>query len=431
MKLFAKPLLSWKEPTWFGVSMRSRRGWLLHLLFFLLVFAGMSFGFYADRNWGKGPGRNWGVLQAELVCLLIAVVLTGVLQLRDLGREIGISDSAVTAFAQAGTFVSTATWALKDLAGAEIVRPQELSKPFGVLYLELRKTRRWRVALGVPSDVRPERIAEVLHGVGVPVRLSGWAPGAAAAPVPPPAPRTDGAAPSSVEVSTVPSPYAGRVLARKNVAELIGCLPLLALLVPGVIAVVYGLLKRNEMPLEELAVWVACGAAAALTGILFGRQFQMFYVGRALLRAARAAVRERPDALVNPDDSEAVFVEVLPREGWGEGTTKTGDVGFLRVDEAARCLLFEGDAERWRVPAGSVIACEVEPASVRAGQQDEAVVAQYVAVLKARAGDGVWERPLARPHLELRWLKNRHREAKARALRELIVSRLRLSAPDR
>ena len=36
------------------------------------------------------------------------------------------------------------------------------------------------------------------------------------------------------------------------------------------------------------------------------------------------------------------------------------DVGFLRLDSARGLLLFEGDKERYWVPAGAILSCEVE-----------------------------------------------------------------------
>jgi hypothetical protein len=61
MKIFAKPLLSWKEPPFFVMQFRDRKGWALRLLFAIVIFAVMLFGFYADRKWGQGPAKRWSL----------------------------------------------------------------------------------------------------------------------------------------------------------------------------------------------------------------------------------------------------------------------------------------------------------------------------------------------------------------------------------
>ena len=61
--------------------------------------------------------------------------------------------------------------------------------------------------------------------------------------------------------------------------------------------------------------------------------------------------------MVDPDAAAARFVEIVPKSNWDvRGLPENAtDVGFLAFDFQARILLFEGDRERYRIPAGALI----------------------------------------------------------------------------
>jgi hypothetical protein len=66
---------------------------------------------------------------------------------------------------------------------------------------------------------------------------------------------------------------------------------------------------------------------------------------------------------VDPDGPEAIFVEMVPRRHWARANRMletAGDLGFLRIDAGRGLLLFEGDRERYQIPAGAILGCEVE-----------------------------------------------------------------------
>jgi len=82
-------------------------------------------------------------------------------------------------------------------------------------------------------------------------------------------------------------------------------------------------------------------------------------------RLTRRLVRSRPDAIVDPDDPECVFVAVVPRKNWTKlNLDDPSDRGFLLVDARERQLLFEGLRERYRIPANALISCEIEALDV-------------------------------------------------------------------
>jgi hypothetical protein len=107
-----------------------------------------------------------------------------------------------------------------------------------------------------------------------------------------------------------------------------------------------------------------------------------------------AAIRQRPGALVEPDDPDAVYVGVVPRQNWGRLMLENcQDVGLLKTDPARRELLFEGVRQRWRIPADSIESCELEEYTVGPPGPSNQNVFLLAVLLVSRDG-GTWEAPL-------------------------------------
>src|SRR5262249_5594854 len=108
-----------------------------------------------------------------------------------------------------------------------------------------------------------------------------------------------------------------------------------------------------------------------------------------------SAIRRRGNAHVDPDDADAFYVGLIPRKNWGKIMAENAeDIGYAKIDPLRRVLLFEGDRQRWTIPAASIEACEMAEFCVGpVGPDDGNVFA--VAVLKANVGGRVWEAPLA------------------------------------
>jgi hypothetical protein len=86
--------------------------------------------------------------------------------------------------------------------------------------------------------------------------------------------------------------------------------------------------------------------------------FGITYVCRRLCRV----LGQRADALVSPADSEARFVDIVPRVHWHQIVPdRATDRGLFSIDERNGRLLFEGLKERYVIPADAVISCVVEP----------------------------------------------------------------------
>jgi energy-coupling factor transporter transmembrane protein EcfT len=91
----------------------------------------------------------------------------------------------------------------------------------------------------------------------------------------------------------------------------------------------------------------------------FDRINPSFFSNSRLRRRARRELKCRLDKIVNPEDVDSRFVEIVPRARWAKPMLRNAvDVGFLKVDQQNGFLFFEGDNERYRIPAQAIIKCE-------------------------------------------------------------------------
>ena len=113
-----------------------------------------------------------------------------------------------------------------------------------------------------------------------------------------------------------------------------------------------------------------------------------------MFRKARAQLLQRPEAIVDANNPDAIFVEVVPRRNWGKIALQNAeDVGFLHLDSQRRELLIEGDNKRYRVPVPAVVSCAVELMNPEAAD-DERDTPVGLVVLKVRDRLGEREVPL-------------------------------------
>jgi hypothetical protein len=230
--------------------------------------------------------------------------------------------------------------------------------------------------------------------------------------VPPPTP-------ASATVETIPEPLGGQVLTRPHLytGAVLALLP--AALGMGTFFGVLGLAlaQGDDLDAEAGIAAIVIGFGAMGAALWWMVYFADFLPSRYLLRLARAAVAQRPDRLVEPDDPDAVFVQVIPRAHWGRMMLENAaDVGFLRIDRDRRELLYEGDRERWVVPAAAVVTCAVESFLVGPPGQGSTF---YVAVLRARVGSALWEAPFTRRHV---YWGPRSQSGRERETRELALA---------
>jgi hypothetical protein len=152
------------------------------------------------------------------------------------------------------------------------------------------------------------------------------------------------------------------------------------------------------------AVVVAAGIAAPVAACVYLVRYEGTLPALYYRRKTRAVIQTRPEPVVEADDPDAVFVEHIPRANWHRLMLQNAtDIGLFKVDTRRRMLLFEGDRERWVIPAEGVLSCEVEEFT-ELGQEENKCNLHAVVVLTANIDGRVWEAPLSpRPTEFIPW----------------------------
>ena len=213
---------------------------------------------------------------------------------------------------------------------------------------------------------------------------------------------------ATAEVQAVDARFAGWVLTKRNMATgyLIGMFPLLGMVLGlGMMVVAYPVIFPGDkefprlLELSRSQAMLLFGGGGILTAAatIYGLLFPSLLNCRYIHWAARRAVSRRPDTIVRPG-ADSLFVDIVPRANWNRLMLENAaDIGFLTVDAQRREVRFEGDKERYRIPADALLSCELEKSFyARSAKQDAPGI--WLAVIRASGPAGVWEAPVA-PHL--------------------------------
>src|SRR5437870_1472434 len=150
--------LRWREPWFFSLRMRDRRGWQRKGWLIVAIFVAMMVGWYLDQRYGKG--LRIGIAGAILLCLGIAVFVGF---LNDLTfSEVQATDAGV-ARATYGHGVGAALWRYQDMLTFSFIPRESSGKPFGLLVLVMRASI---VVLGVPEGVTRSELVEFFRSHG-------------------------------------------------------------------------------------------------------------------------------------------------------------------------------------------------------------------------------------------------------------------------
>jgi hypothetical protein len=212
------------------------------------------------------------------------------------------------------------------------------------------------------------------------------------------APRNDLA-----QITLLPPEHCGKVLTRAmmvkgNLYSAIGLVGLFG----GLMLLAWGATRLEEAEKAHVngdALGVGLCVAGGL-GVLFaiGGIFvdSSFGGNRMLRKAFFAAVDRRDDAIVDPADPAARFVEIVPKLNWNKTMLdNASDIGLLVADPVRNEIRFEGDRERWRLPAASITNATLEHYVHGNGAGKTKM---FYVVLRANRADGFWEAPIRERH---------------------------------
>jgi hypothetical protein len=168
-----------------------------------------------------------------------------------------------------------------------------------------------------------------------------------------------------VQIETLPPEYADKILSAPSIDRVRTLynvtFPLMAVAAAGLLVWAVSLhreivddrnISKTAFTTALFVLGISLFAIVITVSILVGKR------NRWLRRVARNEINRRADKIVDPDAPGVRFVEIVPRSAWNDTTLleNATDVGFLDIQNGY--LLFEGDNERYRIPACAIVKCE-------------------------------------------------------------------------
>jgi hypothetical protein len=214
------------------------------------------------------------------------------------------------------------------------------------------------------------------------------------------APAADESALLSGRVIALPVDPEQRVLSRRNHWRVLplALSPLVLGIGGGIGLFAYAYLSQGDNLDWMLGIPCFLGGFALMFGsLVYMACYGDYLPSRFFYRRSLAAIRERPDAVVDTDDPDAVYIQVIPRAHWGKVMMENAtEIGLLKIDEQRDALLYEGDCERWVIPGGSVRSCDIEEFAI--GDPAQGTTFPMV-VVRATVDGRAWEAPIALRHI--------------------------------
>ncbi len=200
-------------------------------------------------------------------------------------------------------------------------------------------------------------------------------------------------------VSRVPAAWSGRVLTRANELTALGLFLLQIVLSFGgaLLPTIVGFLLSDKLfpynkDLSFLPVGVGMACTGGLIWYLVGQVMRHPWSSRFMFYKTQSEFQKRGDPLVDPNNPDAILVEITPRRNWGQsGLGTMEDMGFMLVDAERRQLLFEGDNKRFQIPFEALISSDVEMMNPN-WQKNDRSTPMAVVVCNFRERDGLGER---------------------------------------
>lgn len=420
MKLISSTQIAWSEPYFFLIRLREPWGWrrrgLVGLAVAMVMFLAIQF---------TCQGRL-GTLEAIGVSLAAGAVILLLLDAGNIQREVTIKEDCII-YNSVGVSHWMGSFKLADIHQINLMRPEDWNRPWGAMLI---RTANDGFLLGIPNKIELETVANVLHRLGVQVQLEGWMPS-----------ETDTRMQVMQEVELSPEAAAQSDPARiwpvgadegrlspplhTAVAIVLALGPLLAALLSLIAAGVYVAMRWSALGGLEIGLILGGAFAALVIGFLYLVLVGQFLAASYQIGVARKVLRTRPQVCVQGTDDDLIPVEVFDRSAWTSSIVKSSDFGFLQIDSGRRVLRFEGDKNRWEIPAGALSACRIEEAIVGSEGTPNPEKRYYVVLALDHAGEP-WEAGLVHSRTELGNDNSQSRYVRAEALFGRIT---RLVAP--
>jgi hypothetical protein len=229
------------------------------------------------------------------------------------------------------------------------------------------------------------------------------------------------------EIFGVPDPFRQRVRGRGYTlaVNLRGLLPLVYLL--GGLGIMLGGAKLCQQSLLLPGILaIVVGAASLLWGLYIALFCLSVGENRWIEGRLRRELSQRSDAWVDAADPESIYISIIPREHFSKvKLSMASDLLLLKLDRQKKQLLIEGDCDRYRIPAGSILLCE--PQCFFAPIDTRQRIQLWMVRLLVCTGDGPREILFNADHTTWRPVTNHRRQLRA----EEICARIRELSQDR
>jgi hypothetical protein len=197
--------------------------------------------------------------------------------------------------------------------------------------------------------------------------------------------------------------------------------PLTAAVLGLIGAGIYLFLQWNALTGLEIGLIMGGALAALVISFAYLVLIGQFVAARYQVGVARQVLRTRPQVLIGAGDEDLIPVEVFDRSAWTSSIVKSVDFGFLQIDASRRLLKFEGDKNRWEIPAGALTTCRIEEAVVGSEGNPDAERRYYVVLALDHAGVP-WEAGLIATRTQVGNDNRQARYARAEGLFDRISS---------
>jgi hypothetical protein len=249
-------------------------------------------------------------------------------------------------------------------------------------------------------------------------------PEAASTPIPTAPPAPSSAVPrTSAAIEPLPAHDQGQILNGWSITlgNILG-ISILLFFVGGIAVASLGIgwaggAMKSPVPLPASLAIAIVSVLVVIACAVVGLRNPSYFGNRYLRARAARVLRRRPHRLVDPDDRDAFFVDIVPRKNWYRLMLENAeDIGFVKIDFTRRQLLFEGDHHRYRIPADAI-----ESATVEQFAPGQGSIVFFALVVRAQVAGAPWEAPICVRSIRA-ILPAKHREIAARELHSRIAT---------